>query len=166
MSLSVESLNVGVAAGISLYEIKMKWVLKMLTQKIQSSLGRNLSSASQILRRVFDAKLKEASPLSANQAILMMILHCEGETEVEQLARAVSLIDSEREIAPLIATGMLLKNGTRVSLSDTAREALAKIWSIHELSEQIAFSGFSEEERHLFATLTEKIYTNCEQVVP
>lgn len=58
MSGTVESLNVGVAAGISLYELKIKWVLAMLNKKIQGSIGRDLSSIARWMRLVFDTKLK------------------------------------------------------------------------------------------------------------
>ncbi len=43
MSTQVESLNVGVATGISVYELKLKLVLAMLTQYIRSTLGREMN---------------------------------------------------------------------------------------------------------------------------
>ena len=43
MSGAVESLNVGVAAGISIYELRTKTILDMLTERIRDTLGRNLS---------------------------------------------------------------------------------------------------------------------------
>ncbi|AJC53426.1 RNA methyltransferase [Streptomyces sp. 769] len=42
MAGAVESLNVGVATGISIYELRMRMILTMLTDRIRDSLGRNL----------------------------------------------------------------------------------------------------------------------------
>lgn len=169
MSGAIESLNVGVAAGISLYEMKIKWVLMMLTKKIQESLGRNLYCASRWLRLVFDAKLKEVSPFNADQAIMMMILKCDGISNAEKLSQDAGLspaVDVYSELNPLLSQGIMVQKGNQLTLSEKGEEMIAKIWSVHELSEQIAFEGISEEERVNFVSTLEKFNKNCEKVVP
>jgi TrmH family RNA methyltransferase len=169
MSGTVESLNVGVAAGISIYEIRIKWVLTMLQKKIQESLGRHLYSVSKWIRLLFDTKLKEVSPFNANQAIMMMILKCDGLSEAEKLAHDAGIASSEvglTELKPLLDNGFILHGNNQISLSEKGEEAIAKIWSVHELAEQIAFKDLSIAEINSFVKTIEKIYKNCEKVIP
>lgn len=64
MISGVESLNVGVFAGISVYELKLKQVLTMLNELIQMSVGRDLGIAMRLSRAVFDQELAKVSSLS------------------------------------------------------------------------------------------------------
>jgi TrmH family RNA methyltransferase len=169
MSGAIESLNVGVAAGISLFEMKIKWVLMMLTKKIQESLGRHLYCASKWIRLVFDAKLKEVSPFNADQAIMMMILKCDGGSDAQKLAHDAGLspgVDVYSELNPLLKQGIIEQKDDQLTLSEKGEEMIAKIWSVHELSEQIAFNGITEEEKEYFIKTIEKISKNCEKIVP
>lgn len=169
MSGAIESLNVGVAAGISLYEMKIKWILTMLTKKIRESLGRHLSSASKWSRLVFDAKLKEVSPFNADQAIMMMILKCDGTSTAQKLAHDAGLslsTDVFAELAPLLKDGIMLQKDNQLTLTEKGEEVIAKIWPVHELSEQIVFAGLSEQEKENFVKTIEKIYKNCEKIIP
>ena len=148
MSGTVESLNVGVAAGISLYEMKIKLVLAMLSKKIQESIGRHLYCASRWIRLVFDAKLKESTPFSADQAILMMILKCDGLSSIDQLYHDSGIspkADIYTIIKPLIDEGYVNSRTEQLSLSEKGAEAIAKIWAIHELAENIVFEGISDK---------------------
>ncbi len=169
MSGAIESLNVGVAAGISLYEMKIKWIMTMLTNKIQESLGRHLYAASKWVRLVFDKKLKEATPFTADQAIMMMILKSDGKADAESLAHDAGLspsADSDALLSPLIERGFVQKLGQTLTLSEKGEEAIAKIWSIHELTEEIVFKGVTEDEKLSFLKTIETLYQNCEGIVP
>lgn len=169
MSGSVESLNVGVAAGISLYELKMKWVLAMLTRKIQESIGRDLYCTSRWLRLVFDAKLRAASPLNAGQAIILMILKCEGISDAATLARDAGItneLEARVLIQTLIDQKFMVETQNKLSLSEKGEEAIAKIWSIHELVERLVFMGTSDEEKSCFLSVLHKIQNNCEKIIP
>ena len=163
------ALNVGVAAGISLYEMKIKWVLTMLTKKIQESLGRHLYSVSKWSRLVFDTKLKEMSPFNADQAIMMMILKCDGISDPQKLAHDAGLspsVDVLSELAFLLEQSIIIKKEDHLILSEKGEEVLAKIWAVHELSEQIVFNNLSEDEKENFVKTIHKIYNNCEKIVP
>lgn len=169
MSGSVESLNVGVAAGISLYELKIKWILAMLTKKIQESIGRDLYCASRWVRLVFDAKLKAASPLNAEQAIIMMILNCDGISDAMALARDAGITnESEAKafIQALINQKFIAEDQGKLTLSEKGEEAIAKIWSIHELTERLVFEGISAPEKEIFLKVLRKMLHNCEKIVP
>ena len=169
MSGSVESLNVGVAAGITLYEMKIKLVLAMLTRKIQESIGGHLYSASRWIRLVFDAKLKEVSPFSADQAIIMMILKCDGISSIDQIFHDSGISpkgDIYSIVKPLIDAGYVNSVSEQLTLTEKGEEATAKIWVIHELAEKIVFEGVTEKDKINFVNIIEQIYKNCEKIVP
>ncbi len=164
MSPAVESLNVGVAAGISLYELKIKLVLAMLNQKIQASYGRNLTCTARWVRAVFDHLLKQGTPLNADSAIVLMMLKCEGTGKREQLVG-----DAGADAVPfdrLIKEGYLLEEKGSLRLTEHGEELIAKIWAIHETAEELALKGFSGQERKQLTELLGRIQVNCSQVVP
>ncbi len=148
LATSVDSLNVGVAAGITLYEIKLKVILMKLKEKIQGSLGRNLSCAHRFLRSVFDEKLQAVSDLTAEQAILLMVLACDEEGEKEEA------------MVPLIEKGYLIENENVVRITDKGREVLGAIWNVQEAAENRALAGFLPHERKEFLRLLEKVQSN------
>lgn len=169
MSGSVESLNVGVAAGISLYELKIKWILAMLTKKIQESIGRDLYCASRWVRLVFDTKLKAASPLNADQAIVLMILKCDGTSDMATLAHDAGItqaLESKSLIQSLIDQKFIIEVHSKLTLSEKGEEAIAKIWSIHELTERLVFEGVSHPEKEIFLKVLRKMLRNCENITP
>ncbi|MEU7146036.1 TrmH family RNA methyltransferase [Nocardia sp. NPDC046473] len=68
MAGAVESLNVGVATGISIYELRMRMILAMLTDRIRDTLGRNLGAAAALVQDAFDAHLRQAGDLTRSGA--------------------------------------------------------------------------------------------------
>lgn len=64
MAAPVESLNVGVFAGISLYELRFKMVLLMLKEKIFDNLGRQINVTGKMNQRAFDRIISKVSDLS------------------------------------------------------------------------------------------------------
>jgi len=169
MSGSVESLNVGVVSGISLYELKTKWVLAMLTKKIRDSIGRDLYCTSRWLRLLFDTKLKAATPLNGDQAIALMILKCDETSNRTMLAHDSGMVnepDTQALIQELIDQKFIVEAQDKLTLSEKGEEAIAKIWSIHELVERLAFMNISDEEKNLFLKVLRQIQDNCEKLTP
>lgn len=167
MSGTVESLNVGVAAGISLYELKTKWILSMLTKKIQESIGRDLFCTSQWVRKMFDVKLRASTPFTEAQAVMMMILHCDQTSTHDRLKKDAGILSGASvNLQSLIDQHLIVDTHGTLSLSHQGREAIAKIWSIHELTERLAFEDISDEEKALFLKTLKKIQSNCEKVTP
>jgi RNA methyltransferase, TrmH family len=74
---NVESLNVGVATGISVYELKLKQVIKMIEDRIKSTLGRELNVASMLSREALDRAIQKVSFLSSHQLVFLMVLKCD-----------------------------------------------------------------------------------------
>jgi RNA methyltransferase, TrmH family len=167
MSGTVESLNVGVAAGISLYELKTKWILSMLTKKIQESIGRDLFCTSQWVRKMFDVKLRASTPFTEAQAVMMMILHCDQASTRERLKQDAGVsAKADVDLQPLIDQNLIIDTNGNLSLSHQGKEAIAKIWSIHELTERLVFADIPDEEKALFIKTLKKIQSNCEKVTP
>lgn len=171
MTGTMESLNVGVAAGISLYEMKIKMVLSMLTKKIQESLGRNLYSTAKWIRLVFDAKIREATPFNADQAIMLMILKIDSKATKKQLyhdAGISNLVDFDLLVKPLVEGGYVIEieSGSALHITDKGEELIAKLWNIHEHTENVVLEGLSKEERNKLSVLLGRIQQNCEKIVP
>lgn len=169
MSGDVESLNVAIAAGISLYELKLKLVLTMLTKKIQASLAGKLYSASAWMRLIFDKKLREGSPFTADQAIIMMILQCDRTSTASALAHDAGLkaaSDIQSLLQPLAEAGFIAEQETIYTLTEKGAEAVAKIWAVHELTEHIALEEISHQEQELFFKILDRILKNCAGITP
>jgi TrmH family RNA methyltransferase len=73
MAGPVESLNVGVATGISIYELRMRMVLSMLTVRIRDTLGRDLNVAGYLAQQAFDSALRRVGDLDSRQVVLVMV---------------------------------------------------------------------------------------------
>lgn len=166
MATSLDSLNVGVAAGISLYELKTKVILMLLDEKIRGSFGRNLSCTSRWMRKLFDYKLKESTPLSAEAAIVLMILSCDEQGSIAELTEAGGIEDANL-FSELVNSGYLSSGeGGNVLMTEMGRQLLAQIWSIHEAAENAALSGFSDEERKQFDQFLLRIQSNLSEHIP
>lgn len=166
MSGEMESLNVAVAAGISLYEMKTKVILAMLKEKIKNSFGNILYVASRWNRLVFDKKLKEATPFSADMAIAMMIVYSDGKIPKDKLAHDMGLIESSIDdlLDPLLSEKYLLFNDKYLTLTTKGEDAIAKIWIIGELADRAVFENFTEEEIDKFQEYLKRFCKNCEKV--
>ena len=89
MYTGVESLNVGVATGISIYELRLKEALTMLAEKIISSLGREVNVTSQLIRKAFNIKLNGICDYTGDHIIFLMVLKRESQMNEEQIKKTV-----------------------------------------------------------------------------
>ena len=167
MSGDVESLNVAVAAGISLYELKIKMVLTMLTEKIKETLGRNISVALQLIQQALDHQLQHVTHFSSKQLIILMVCKCDEKMSYQQIAKDMGLVESELEefLAPLIEDQLIEADGKTIVLAYKGEEFLARIWTVVERSEQETLAGFSAEEKTLFADFLSRLHSNCKDIV-
>lgn len=168
MSGEMESLNVAVAAGISLYEMKTKVILAMLKEKIKDSFGNILYVASRWNRLVFNKKLKSSTSFSADQAIAMMIVYSDGKIQKEKLAHDMGLIDASIEdlLKPLLSEKYLSYEDKYLILTPKGEEAIAKIWIIGELADKSVFENFTEDEIDKFHEYLKRFCENCQKVTP
>lgn len=166
MSPAVESLNVGVAAGISIYELKLKQVLAMIEQHIKSTLGRELNVAGMLVQQALDAALRKVSNLSSQQVIFMMVLKCDGEMAVEQMGRQFGILESETQafLAPLVEAALITRQ-ERLTLTPKGEEVLAKLWFTVESTEKSILSAFSPQEASTLRRQLRLVQSRCVQLI-
>ncbi|MGD9159457.1 MAG: TrmH family RNA methyltransferase [Desulfobacteraceae bacterium] len=165
MSESIESLNAGVAAGISVYELKLKQVMTMIEQQIKSTLGRELNVAGMLVQKALDAELKKISDLSSRQVIFMMVLRCDREMTVEEMCRQFGILDNEaNDFLDILIKKGLIQQDEKLQLTDRGEEILGKLWFTVESTEQKILSGFSEAEVNTLKKQLHQIQANCIQI--
>ncbi|MFG2832251.1 TrmH family RNA methyltransferase [Streptomyces sp. NPDC048434] len=163
MAGAVESLNVGVAAGISIYELRMKAILAMLTDRIRDTLGRNLTAAAHLVRQAFDAHLRRIGDLDSSQAVLLMVLACERSTPLEQLRRDVGVGTDELQalLAPLCDRGYVTQGQDDVTITREGEQAIAALWAVQERVEDGLYDGFTPAERDQLRELLHRVQNNA-----
>lgn len=170
MSGQVESLNVGVATGISLYELKFRMVLTMLINYIRDNLGREVNVTGKLILQAFDAQIRTVSDLSGQQAILLMILVCDQSMTREQVMRDTGALEHELDelLRPLIEKGYVRYSDEERHMivpTETSERTLAQLWSVVERAEQRVLAGFSEQEKAQFKAFLKRIQENCARII-
>jgi TrmH family RNA methyltransferase len=171
MSGQVESLNVGVATGISVYEFKLKLVLAMLTDYIRSTLGREMNVTSKMIQLVLDTDLAKVTSFRSIQVILLMVLKCDEVMTFEQVSKDTATFGAERDtlLQPLFDQKLIQLDESNsmpaIRLTAQGEQFLGQLWGIVESSEEKIFQNFTEQERQQFTTYLKRIQTNCEQII-
>lgn len=166
MSSAVESLNVAVAAGISIYELQVKLVIAMLIQKIHKKIGRQLSVTTQLIHQALDYELKKVTDISAMQLILLMVLKCDEVMTLDQVTRDIGEHGAalEQFLKPLVGHNFIqyvAGQQDRIQLTRAGEEAIAKLWPITERAEQQVLHGMSETEVAQLKQFLTRIQSNC-----
>jgi RNA methyltransferase, TrmH family len=171
MSSAVESLNVAVAAGISMYEIKVKLVIAMLIQKIHKNLGRQFGVTHALIRQAFDHELNKVTQIGSVQLILLMILKCDQFMSFEQVSKDTGEPQwiLEDFLKPLIDSGYV-RNGVQngklgIVNTKAGEELLAKLWPIIDSTEEKILTDFSETERAQLVEYFTRIQENCTKIM-
>ena len=162
MSNSMESLNVGVAAGISIYELRLKQVLVMMEDRIKSTLGRELNLTGRLVQDALDAELKKVSQLSSRQVVFMMVLRCDSQMRVEDMCTQFGVLEKEVGpfLGPLQESGLVLEDGT-LRLTSKGEEVLAKLWLTVERAEQALLVDFTTDEVAILMNQLRRIQRQC-----
>ncbi len=167
MSGLVESLNVGVATGISLYELKFRMVLSMLVRYIRATFGREVNVTSKMIMMAFDAQLKKVSELNGLQVLLLMILKCDQIMTMEQVGKDLAMFGQELAalLEPLLRKAYIQyaqpNDEHAIQLTDEGERALAQLWNVVERAENQVLSGFSEHEKKQLTDFLQRIQANC-----
>lgn len=167
MAGAVESLNVGVATGISIYELRMKMIMTMLTDRIRQTLGRNLGAAAHLVRAAFDAELGRVGEINAGQAVLLMVLACERTTLREQLCRDIRV--GPEELCALVVLlserGYVTVDPQAVTITAEGERVIAALWTVQERVEETLYTGFSMAERDQLHDMLRRIHNNATQLI-
>jgi len=167
MYSEVESLNVGVATGISIYELKLKRVLGMIEKQIKSTIGREINVVAMLIKEALDAELKKVSSLSSSQLIFMMVLKCDREMSILDAQKQFGIPDSETKnhFEPLITNGLIsTDSANNFVMSETGIETIGKLWTIIENTEKKIMGDFTESEKKEFKRLLNKIKEKCVEI--
>ncbi|MBN2004864.1 MAG: RNA methyltransferase [Anaerolineae bacterium] len=170
MQSQVESLNVAVATGISVYELKLKLVITMLIHYIRTTLGREVNVAAKLVQRALDATLARVSHFNGTQVILMMVLKCDSVMTLEQAGKDIAVFGEELQalLAPLFAEKYIVyadPDGTSLRLTDEGSQLLGKLWGLVEASEDQILEGFSAAEKQQLLDYLQRIQTNCTRII-
>jgi TrmH family RNA methyltransferase len=166
MAGQVESLNVGVATGISLYELRMRMVLAMLTDRIRESLGRELAITAHLSRAAFDLRLAEVGDVTADQAIALMIVACERETPLSVLRRDLGLEAAELPavLDPLTDRGYVETTSEVTKMTSAGEQALAALWAVQDRITADLQADLSEAEQAQLKDLLRRIQANAVKI--
>lgn len=167
MSGTVESLNVGVATGISLYELKFRMVLTMLTNFIRSNMGREINVTGKMVMQAFDAELRKVSDLNGIQMVLLMMLACDRTMTLQQAGKDTGTFGQELEdlLHPLLTKHYIEQETDILRITEEGERVLAQLWNVVERAENQVLAGFSEQEKGEFLDYLKRIQRNCEKVM-
>jgi TrmH family RNA methyltransferase len=145
---SIESLNVGVAAGISIYELRLKIVLTMIEQKIKSTLGRELGVAVNLVQQVLEAALCQVSGFTSRHVIFLMVLICEKSMTLDHICEQFGILEknSKAFLEPLHESKLVELNDGQLTMTLQGEEVLSKLWMIVETTEKKILGGLNEGE--------------------
>jgi TrmH family RNA methyltransferase len=167
MSNEIESLNVGVASGISIYELKLKEILTMLSEKIISTLGREINVTSQLIRKAFNIKLKEVSDYTGDQIIFLMVLKRENKISKEQIKEQFGYFDEKLEffLKKLYEENLIIDHEKEIAITPLGEEILSKLWPLQEKTEELILNDFNEDEKNNLKKSLKKIQNNCLKII-
>jgi len=167
MNFKVESLNVSVSAGISIYELQFKQVLMMLKENIFADFGRQVNVTGKLIRMAFDKEIRKCSDFSGMQVILMMIMHCDETMSEDQISKDIALFagDMSEFMKPLIDRKLVNVIQNEYSLSDAGINFLAEIWPIAQRTHQKIMIDMTEEESKQLKVLLLKVQKGCTDIL-
>ncbi len=167
MHSEAESLNVGVATGISIYELKLKRIIGMIEKQIKSTLGREINVAAMLIQEALNTELKKVSNLSSSQLIFMMVLKCDISMSILDAQKQFGIPDNEvnNHFDPLIADGLIIKDSSNnLIITETGVETIGKLWTVIENIEKKILEDFSETEKQELKKLLNKIKEKCIEI--
>ncbi len=164
MSSAVESLNVAVFAGLSMYELKLRMILTMLTTFITKTLGRQVNVAGQLIQQAFHTALQQVTDLSATQVILLMIMTVDQTMTSEQIAQDTGS-ELETLLAPLLSQNLITKEQDTYYITERGKETIVKLWPIVEATEEKIVANFSDKEKQQLHDYLERIQNNCMKLI-
>jgi len=161
--LAVESLNVAVATGISIYELGFKLVLAMISENIRGTFGREFGSTHELMHRLLDKRLRESSGIGADDVIFLMRLACDRRSSLIDVAQ-----DVRREgpalsefLDSLSQQGWIAQEPDCVRITASGETLLAQLWPIVEAAHESALAGLGDDDLERLRAMMRRIQDNC-----
>lgn len=168
MSQAMESLNVGVSAGISIYEIKLKQIISMIEQQIKATLGRAINVVGMLVKTALDQQLSKVSDLSSRQLVFLMVLKCDTRMTFFDAQKQFGIPDREKKsfFQPLKDKGYLnISDSDSLTITESGIATIGKLWTIIENTENEILEDFSEDEKRTLRCLLKRVEDKCEQMI-
>lgn len=162
---AVESLNVGVAAGIGIYELTMKRVLSVIQDKIRATVGRDVAVAGRFIRDALDQAMQASAGLSGTQVIGLMVVAAERRSPLPDLATDLGVADPATVLAPLVDRGWLTSDGDELVITPAGEQGLAALWPVQERVERQLLDGLDDDERLQLSRLLRTVQTNAMSLI-
>ena len=159
----VESLNVGVAAGIGIYELRTKMVLAMIEDRIRGTLGRDIAVTGRFVRAALDRAARETSGLAGDEIVLLMMVAAEGHSSHDDLVRDLAVgTDRLTELTgALSGRGWLHPDRHGYAITAAGTQAVAAFWPVHQQLDEQLLSGLDEPERRTLRALLTRVQDNA-----
>jgi TrmH family RNA methyltransferase len=166
MSEAIESLNVGVAAGISVYELRLKHILTMIEQQIKSTLGRELNVAGMLVQQALDAELRQVTDLTSQQVIFLMVLKCDREMSIDDMCKQFGVLQTQADefLKPLLESALVARE-EKLTLTSKGEHVLAKLWFTIEATEKKILSAFTPEEANALMKQLHLVQQRCVEIM-
>lgn len=163
MSREIESLNVGVSTGISIYEIRLKQIMATIEKQIKSTLGRDMNVAAILVQRALDVELGKVSELSSKQVVFMMVLKCDQEMVINNVCVQFGILpeDIPDFLGPLKQKELVIQRDQTLNITSLGVDLLGKLWFTIENTEAKILAEFSTDEVRELRELIKKVQSGC-----
>lgn len=154
----IESLNVGVATGLSISELRLRMVLARITDRARSTLDSQLSTALASLRVAQTEQVAEVDHLDAAELAVLTSRLAARHTAARHTAAEPPDLDEEtlgRARESLVRKGFL--SSTEGAATEAGRHALAALWHVHQRAEATLLTSLTPAERELLTSLLNKL---------
>lgn len=162
----VESLNVGVAAGIGIYELRTKMVLAMIEDRIRGTLGRDVAVTGRFVRAALDRVARETAGLAGDEIVLLMVVAAEGHSSRDDLVRDLAVgADRLAELTSALSERGWLRpddaDGTGYAITEAGTQAVAAFWPVQQQLDEQLLSGLDDTERRTLRELLARVRDNA-----
>lgn len=157
----------GVKDRVDVFELKIKQILNFFELKIRSSLDRQVHVLDQLIKKVFDEKLKKITNIGAARIRFLMALHCEKVMRITDIIRNNGLLDSEVDsfLAPLLRDELIMRKEEGIVILPKAEDILSALWTLRDLTESDILSVLTEAEYDFFNDISKRLIKKCENIL-
>ncbi|MGG2120151.1 hypothetical protein AB1J99_31580 [Bacillus bombysepticus] len=134
----------------------------MLKEKIQNSIGRNINITLTSINNLYNKKIKEISPFTANQIILLMALNCTKNMHINEINEQFGLMQHSMSdfLSPLLNNNLILNSEDYLSITENGKRYFSQVVAATRSSREYSIPGFTENEKEQFLQFLSRIQQN------
>jgi TrmH family RNA methyltransferase len=162
----IESLNVGVSAGISIHELKSNEVFYMKESCVTESYIICLNEIIKSFTYKFSKRIGENTSYSANSIMVLILIFNFDKCKVADIAENILLPCEkvEQSICYLIEKELVKNVNDVLEVTYKGKTLISKIWPIYIKFEEEVFSGFSNKEKKEFQSFMARLKNNMKNI--